>query len=149
MTATVFAPTGNPVRRFVAALAAVGVAASMLWFSGLAAPRLAVVSAEPTGGGALRGTLIVRLRNDGPLPVEVRAAGFRNDRLSVSAVRPAGIDLPGGEVAILEVDYVVDCGSGPAPEQDRLIVTVATQLRIERTIDVSGTSLLQRVCPAR
>ena len=150
MTATAFTPTGNPVRRFVLALAATGVAAAALWFSGLAAPRLAVVSAGPTagraGGDALRGTLVVRLRNDGPLPVEVRSAEFLDPRLDAGALRPAGVDLSGGESATFEVDYTIDCDASAAPAMGRLAVTVTTPLRIERTSDVGDTGLADGTC---
>jgi len=151
MTATAFKPTGNPVRRFVLALAATAVAATALWFSGLAAPRLAVVSAGPpagsAGGDALRGTLVVRLRNDGPLPVEVRSAEFLDPRLDAGALRPAGLDLSGGESATFEVDYTIDCDASAAPAMGRLAVTVTTPLRIERTSDVGDTGLADGTCP--
>jgi len=145
VTAAVFVPTGNPVRRFVLALAAVGVAASALWFSGLAAPRLALLSADPAAGR--QGTLVVRLRNDGPLRVEVRGIRFRDERLGVGPARPLGVDLGGGDSATFEVDYTIDCGAGTAPSLARLMVTVATPLGIERTRNVGDTGLLERTCP--
>ena len=146
MTATVFVPTGDPVRRFVLALAALGVAATALWVSGLAAPRLAVVSAEPAAGQ--QGTLVVRLRNDGPLPVEVRTIRFRDERLAATAVRPVGVDLSGGEVATFEVDYTVDCGAGTGPPSARLMVTVSTPLGLDRTRDAGDSGLAAGACPS-
>ena len=147
MTATVFVPTGNPVRRFVLALAAIGVAASAVWLSGLAAPRLAVVSAEPAAGW--QGTLVVRLRNDGPLPVEMRTIRFPDKRLGAGVVRPAGVELSGGEVATFEVDYTLDCGAGVGPASARMIVTVATPLGLHRTRNVGDSGLPGAACPSQ
>ena len=146
MTAAVFMPTGTPVRRFVLALAAVGVAASAVWFSGLAAPRLAVVSAEPAAGR--HRTLVVHLRNHGRLPVEVRTIRFRDDRIGAAAVRPVGLDLSGGDVATFEVDYTVDCGAGSGPASARMMVTVATSLGLHRTRDVGDSGLPGGACPS-
>lgn len=150
MTATVFVPTGNPVSRFVAALAAVGVAASALWFSGLAAPRLAVVSAATATAAvdaAPRRVLTLRLRNEGPLPVEVRGFRARDGRVSIGSARSGAVRLGGGEAATFEVDHLVDCRPGLQPPVGRLEVVVRTPLGIERARGLGGLDLLSEACP--
>ena len=149
MTATVFVPAGNPVRRFVAALAAVGVAASALWFSGLAAPRVGVVSATTTAvDAAPRRVLTIRLRNEGPLPVEVRGFKARDGRVDIGSVRSGGVDLGGGESATFEVDHLVDCRPGPQRPAPRLEVAVRTPLGLERARGLDGLDLLSDACPS-
>jgi hypothetical protein len=89
----IWRPTGHPVRWFVAACIAVGLAATAVGWAGLAAPRLA------TGPGlsrkvdvaAGRAQVFVRLRNDGPLAVRITGVsltGVRDEVLEVRLLQP-------------------------------------------------------------
>lgn len=140
-----FAPPGRPERRLVAAIVAVCVVCVGLWWSGAVGPH---VSAAVRSVAA--GKIDIQLRNDGRLPVEVR--GIRiDDRqgppVAVAAVtvdgRPlaAPVRVAGGDVAWVQVSYIVDCdrptGYGADPD---IAVRVkapggATQVR---PVDVSS-----------
>ena len=129
-----FVPRPHPERRLVAAIAAIAVVCAGLWWSGALAPRLtaALRAVEADADAVGRGTLVVELRNDGPLAVRVRGVRV-DDRggppVEIGPARiggrplvdtPGGARLPVGYVGLLELPYAVDCdrpgGYGADPE---------------------------------
>lgn len=157
--APAYAPPGHPVRRFLLGLAVLAAALMALSWSGLIAPRLAVVAERATADtGAGRGTMSLSLRNDGPLGIDVVRVGVADGRVTIGPVRVDGADLArhaarlgGGRTARLELRYAVDCarlrrGSDrPLPVK----ITLRTPIGIEVGHTVADTSPfeLADACP--
>ena len=134
-------PAGHPVRRFVIVIAALAIGAVLLWWSGVANPRLSVSSPGGqlnwgTGLGVVDGTL----RNDALTEVEVTEARLEAsgmDSLEITGDgRPlVGSTLGGGHEVTLAVHYRVD---GCVPTIDvptaRLVITARTASGLERTV---------------
>lgn len=151
----VFVPRGHPDRRLVAAITLIGVVCVALWWFGAAGPRLTAVvrtvDADTAGG---RGTLLIEVRNDGRLPVDLRGIEV-DDRggppLRVGDVRINGrrdgairARLESGEVARLDLSYSVDCNRPTGYGSDPVLaVRVKAPLGITRGLP-AGTSDLYR-----
>jgi hypothetical protein len=150
-------PTGHPVRWFVAACAAVAVAATAVWWAGLLAPRLATGPrlARHVDVAAGRAEVFVRLRNDGPLAVRITGVsltGVPDEALDVRVVLPdrdpdtfgepgaaalRTFTLEGGDGAELQLAFLQDeCPPG------RLHIRARSALGIARSeeLGLDGTS---------
>jgi hypothetical protein len=118
-TATGFVPSGHPVRRFVAGLAAVAAVFVALWWTGLVAPRLELSVDDRFDPGARQGEAVVTVRNQAPLPATVEPPELRDRWGGSSAeeivVRQTGVTpdhemrVEGGSVATFTVRFTVDC----------------------------------------
>jgi hypothetical protein len=142
-----FSPTRRPVRRFVSALVLIALACVLLWWAGLLAPR---ASASLLSGsldrGTPRGTVVVRVRNGGPLPLTVLGVRVDDAGVVVEQVRADGgdvasspVELGPGQTVRLEVDRAVACqrprAYGPDP---RPRVVVRSPVGRQRAVVVRG-----------
>lgn len=118
-SATSFVPTGNPVRRFVAGVAAVAAVFIGLWWTGLVAPRVAVAVDERFDAGTNQGEAIVTARNEGMLaatvdPPDVRdlwsEPGGDNVIVRSTGVQPdREVRVAGGDEVTFTIRFAVDC----------------------------------------
>jgi hypothetical protein len=135
----VFVPTGRPVVRFVVALTGVAAVFGALWWCGLFAARVEVSVSSRFDPGTDRGTAIVTVRNEAPLPARVlpprqapRHGAFEPPvRLSVHApARQVRVD--GGDSANFTIRYWVDCsGYDRARHTERGAVSPSLRLRLD------------------
>jgi hypothetical protein len=155
-------PAGHPVRRFVLALATIGGACMVAWWAGLAAPRVTagravLVQDSPSRGGVM----VVELRNDAPLGLDVvRVKVDRDPGVHILTARVDGHDLAAGPARLggsaagrLAVRVTVDCGtplpSGTGPS-DGLRVTFEPPLGVDRTRGAGSLAgLVAQACPDR
>jgi hypothetical protein len=109
--APVFAPTGRPVARFVAGLAALSAVFALLWWTGLFSARLGV--STPTGSfqrDTDTGQAQVEIHNRAPLAATVRRVEQVGPWVHITAWEPAGeLRLRGGATTTITVHYTVDC----------------------------------------
>jgi hypothetical protein len=143
------------VRRFVVVVVVLTVLAGVVWWSGLANPRLSL--ATPMGsynGSSGIGTVTGTLRNDAPTPVEIIDAHLESpgldDVVFASDRDPlAGSTLDGGDVIAVTLTYRSDpCGWVFTPVQAQLVVTVRTVTGQEHTRRLPVAQLLTKArCP--
>lgn len=120
----------HPVRWFVGAISGVAAMLLVLWWSGLANPRLEVEAANPE---ALGGQVTVDITNNGPFPASVvGTVPLQGDGGSVPLAAP--VDVPGGGQAEATVPASADCGYHTLKILVRL--EVRTAIGIHRSVDV-------------
>lgn len=135
-----FYRSARPIRRFVAIVTAVALVILLVWWAGLANPRITVTPDEGVHELASgRGSLQVELRNDAPLAVELREV-----TLDVATVRSALLDgqplgdrpeLPGRSSAQLVIEYEGRGGCLPVDGAGASLgLEVETPLGLVRTV---------------
>jgi hypothetical protein len=109
-TSPVFVPTGRPVARFVAGLAALSAVFALLWWTGLFNARLEV---SVTNGSFQRdtgtGQAEARIHNPAPLTATVRRVDQSGPWVHVTAEPTDEVRLRGGATTTITVRYTVDC----------------------------------------
>lgn len=110
-TAPVFVPTGRPVVRFVAWLAALSAVFALLWWTGMFSARLGV----STSRGSFQrdtntGQAEVEIHNRAVLAATISRVEQAGPWLHVTAWEPAGeLRQRGGATTTVTVHYTVDC----------------------------------------
>jgi hypothetical protein len=130
----VFVPTGRPVVRFVAAVAAIAIVCAVTWGSALFNARVEVTfqswQAAPVG------TAVVAVHNQGPTTARVRVRDV-NERFVHLTAPVREVRIAGDATGHLSVHYRVDCAgyeravdtpAGATSPSLRLVVVAAGPL---------------------
>lgn len=106
-TPTVFVPRGRPVVRFVAAIALVSAALTVVWATGLFNPRVEVALDRWTMSGG-DGEAVVVIRNEGPTQAHVRVEEL-NDPFAHFTSPIVELHIGPGKEGRVELPFTVDC----------------------------------------